>query len=139
MYDNVAIPNLVSRSTDETLDADASASIEEWLALVALDSPRVRADDNPNSFICRYSPPEHGAGDRGPVSGSLSVLRWHGFLPCSFGLEVLLALKKTTAPNDAWWAIRSMGMGREHDAVTLMQRPGQTSGLKGFVCWHSPG
>lgn len=62
--------------------------ISEWLGMVALGSPRVLASDDVDPYLCRYSVPHV---DEAKPSDIVS-LRWHGFLPLKWIMELFLTL-----------------------------------------------
>ncbi len=75
---------------------------QEWLGLVALQSPRVRADDEIDPYLSRYSVPDSGSA----MVSDLVVLQWSGFIPALwirslwirlwFGLSDMLLYKVLT-------------------------------------------
>src|ERR1700753_2166270 len=41
----------------ENVSLDYAEELFEWLGLLVLESPRIRVDDDVDSFLCRYQPP----------------------------------------------------------------------------------
>lgn len=83
---------------------DFAVDTHEWLSLISLDSPRIRHDDQINSFLSRYSTP-------GPSTASnLVKITWQGFLSPSWAhqtfVQTLLAI-----PGDGWFAYCVGGFG----------------------------
>lgn len=58
-------------------DEEWSTEIHEWLSLVALHSPRIKATDNIDPYLCRYSVPSYAVSK---VHDLVSV-KWSGLLP----------------------------------------------------------
>lgn len=83
---------------DGDADKDDLADVHEYLALLALDAPRVHADDEVDPYICRYRLPASdpcAVRDAGLDTQTLVRLRWQGFLPCdAFVLELMTGVKK---------------------------------------------
>jgi ribonuclease P/MRP protein subunit RPP40 len=68
---------------------DDCGSLSEWLAMVALDSPRVSADDSVDPYLSRYTVPDV---DRAKPSNLVS-LRWHGLAPSRWVMQLFFALQ----------------------------------------------
>jgi ribonuclease P/MRP protein subunit RPP40 len=89
--------NIITPSFSETTFTEASSenilkedseNLSEWLAMVALGSPRVSKDDNIDPYLSRYS-----VSDDGPVrTTNLVSLKWHGFVPASWVLDLFISL-----------------------------------------------
>lgn len=61
----------------------------EWLGLVALQSPRLRVDDEIDPYLSRYSVPDR---DSAVVSNAV-VLQWSGFIPALWVKGLLIELR----------------------------------------------
>lgn len=89
--------NIIAPSFSETTFTEASSgnilkedseNLSEWLAMIALGSPRVSKDDNIDPYLSRYS-----VSDDGPVrSTNLVSLKWHGFVPASWILDLFTSV-----------------------------------------------
>ncbi|KAH8652775.1 ribonuclease P 40kDa subunit-domain-containing protein [Tricladium varicosporioides] len=77
---------------------DHATEIQEWLALVLLESPRVNIDDKIDPFLSRYTPPGESFSNT-----TLVKLTWQGFLSPSWAhktfVDILLAI-----PRHSWFA-----------------------------------
>ncbi|GIK03148.1 hypothetical protein Aspvir_007217 [Aspergillus viridinutans] len=129
-------PNIIAPSFCETTFTEASSehilkedseNLSEWLAMVALGSPRVSKDDNIDPYLSRYSVP-----DDGPLrSTNLVSLKWHGFVTASWILDLFISVLRETAskssPASTWFALSSSALGREaveaKDGYTVMLLP----------------
>ncbi|KAL9053464.1 MAG: hypothetical protein Q9162_004767 [Coniocarpon cinnabarinum] len=72
--------------------------ILEYLGLLVLDSPRVNTNDHVDPYICRYEPPGADEVDEDTIPGRVGTvtrLRWTGFVPCqNFVIALVMAVKK---------------------------------------------
>ena len=104
----------------------------EWIALVALGSPRVKAGDTADPYICRYEiPGKDIAAEGGHLwrGGDLTRLQWTGFLECErFVLGCILALK--AALEEAG------GDGSGKEEVGSKQKQKEKGGLWASVAMH---
>ncbi len=71
-----------AKSSENHFDQDHAAELQEWLSLVALESPRVRADDSIDSHLSRYQVPN----EAGTYASSLVRVRWHGFVTAKWAM-----------------------------------------------------
>jgi len=85
---NILIPNLTPPAQLAT-DDDSALALHEYLALIALHSPRLAADDTIDPLLSRYEVPD---AESGQVGGVVHV-RWRGFVPAVWvsGMVVELA------------------------------------------------
>ena len=60
----------------------------EWLGLVALQSPRISADDQIDPFLSRYSVPDSESA----MVSDLVVLQWSGFIPARWIRDLMIEL-----------------------------------------------
>ncbi|KAF7118205.1 hypothetical protein CNMCM5793_007606 [Aspergillus hiratsukae] len=89
--------NIIAPSFSETTFTEASSenilkedseNLSEWLAMVALGSPRVSKDDKIDPYLSGYS-----VSDDGPVrSTNIVSLKWHGFVPASWILDLFISV-----------------------------------------------
>ena len=103
---NLPVLNPLSESASYGADfEDYAVEMHEWLSLALVESPRIRSDDDIDSFLSRYGPP--GAST---TSSTLVKITWQGFLSPSwahnFFFQALLA-----APQDTWFAYFVVGFG----------------------------
>lgn len=91
-YRDILVPPFKGMNMTETAPEqelkDYCDEISEWLGMVALGSPRVLASDDVDPYLCRYSIPNV---DEAKPSDIVS-LRWHGFLPPKWIMELFLTL-----------------------------------------------
>ncbi|GIJ81850.1 hypothetical protein Asppvi_000353 [Aspergillus pseudoviridinutans] len=130
-YPNIIVPSFCettfTEASSEHILKEDSENLSEWLAMVALGSPRVSKDDNIDPYLSRYSVP-----DDGPLrSTNLVSLKWHGFVPASWILDLFITVLRETAskfsPASTWFALSSSALGREaveaKDGYTVMLLP----------------
>lgn len=65
---------------------ETCTDIQEWLALVLLESPRIRADDSIDPYLSRYEVP-----DRDCASQNLVRLTWKGLIPSLWIAQLFIA------------------------------------------------
>ncbi|EPE10594.1 ribonuclease p 40kda subunit [Ophiostoma piceae UAMH 11346] len=86
---------------------EATTELYEWLSLVRLGSPRVKAGDDIDPYLSRYAVPGSDAGGL-VATGDVSVLRWTGFFSptwaCQTLLDVVQAMQSTSSSSSAWFA-----------------------------------
>lgn len=84
---------------------DFVAETHEWLSLISLDSPRITADDQIDSFLSRYVPPGGSS-----ASSNLVRITWRGFLSplWAHGAFVHALL---VVPPKAWFVFSVGGVG----------------------------
>ncbi|KAL4881542.1 ribonuclease P 40kDa subunit-domain-containing protein [Aspergillus karnatakaensis] len=161
-HENITTPSFqnlnVTNQTTESDLKDISYEVSEWLGLISLGSQRVFANDDVDPYLCRYDAPE--IGDSG-VSDLIS-LRWHGFIPPKWILQLFITLFRKTAPRTqntpAWFALSASALGRDavegKDGYTIMALPPANSGISGsteegehakadglrhYICWEFVG
>ncbi|RLM00471.1 hypothetical protein CFD26_107480 [Aspergillus turcosus] len=91
-----------TEASSENILKEDSENLSEWLAMIALGSPRVSKDDNIDPYLSRYS-----VSDDGPVrSTNLVSLKWHGFVPANWILHLFTNVLRETAskssPASTW-------------------------------------
>ncbi|KAL4787252.1 ribonuclease P 40kDa subunit-domain-containing protein [Aspergillus varians] len=138
---------------------DVCKEVSEWLALVSLKSRRVTADDNIDSYLCRYDAPEIGE----TKASDLVSLKWHGFIPPKWITHLFITLFRETAPRvcktPAWFALSASTLGRDaiegKNGYTIMALPtvsptstestvpgdqsAKPKGIRHFICWEFVG
>ncbi|KAK5110387.1 hypothetical protein LTR62_006095 [Meristemomyces frigidus] len=96
---------------------EGAMELLEWLTIVASGSPRARADDTVDSYLCRYQHPESS----GPATEVASI-RWRGFIPSNFAGKVLLAALKTS--EDGWFGMTATSF--DGSAYSIFKQDGRT-------------
>ncbi|EAW10649.1 ribonuclease P protein subunit p40 [Aspergillus clavatus NRRL 1] len=149
-----------TEAPSEDLLKDKCEDLSEWLAMVALDSPRVSKDDDIDPYLSRYSVPDNE--DRN--STDLVSMQWKAFIPPSWILALFTTLLRETAsktsPASTWFALSSGALGREaieaKDGYTILLLPSavdaesasggpdrgadtRTRGSRSCICWEYVG
>lgn len=86
-HEQVAMPRLSGDAVEGMSEGEAQeycGGLAEWLALVQMDSPRVKEDDI-DPYLSRYAVP-----DAEETRVDLVSLKWHGFISCHWALRVFL-------------------------------------------------
>lgn len=89
--DQVQMPSLdglLSRNMSEAELQETVGALAEWVALVQLGSPRISADDDIDSYLCRYSLP--GSDTIG--KSNLIRLKWHGLISSKWTAQLMMVL-----------------------------------------------
>jgi ribonuclease P/MRP protein subunit RPP40 len=138
MLEGVLVPKLAAADLTELYDQEESLNLLEYLHLLSLDSPRVKANDNINPHLSRYEVPDSGSGI---ATRTLACVRWNGFIPPVFIRDLFLAVKKdsvkgknkTNGSQDVdmdaqeevrWFAMSAQGFGGKN-GWTVMQFEGR--------------
>ncbi|KAL5113755.1 hypothetical protein ACEQ8H_008367 [Pleosporales sp. CAS-2024a] len=87
----VSCPTLIQGELCAVYGEDEAMSLLEYLGFLALDSPRVRAEDAIDPHLSRYQVPDLGNGVH---TRDLVRLRWKGFLTPAFARDVFLDASK---------------------------------------------
>jgi ribonucleases P/MRP protein subunit RPP40 len=112
---NAVVP--IMRSRDVISDPTYQEQLLEWLGLVFIDSPRIRADDDIDPYLCRYQLPESlGNGYQDTEPRELVHVRWQGLLTSQFVTELLLLSRRSGGKN--WMALAANDF--EGTAYTVM-------------------
>lgn len=101
----VSVPNFPVELKDDEDSRVEAEELLEWLSLVSLDSPRVRAEDKIDAFLSRYSVPCQQ--DEELKKADLVKLNWHGFMPAVWVANIFMAAIK--ASGDEWFAMQVGG------------------------------
>ena len=91
LHREVLVPPSQMDITESTPSEDVQEhcnALSEWLAMVALESPRVTANDTIDPYLSRYSVPD--ADDSNPTN--LISLKWHGFINSRWITRLLTTL-----------------------------------------------
>ncbi|KKK14256.1 hypothetical protein P175DRAFT_0504281 [Aspergillus ochraceoroseus IBT 24754] len=160
---NISTPSFHEwKITEESLEPhlkDSCGDIAEWLAMVSLESGRVSANDDIDSYLSRYDAPEIGEAG----SCDLVSLKWRGFIPPKWITQLFITLcRETTSQkvgSSVWFSLSASALGRDavesKDGYTIMVLPpGRSSCVEGgvekeeannvkdnrnFVCWEYVG
>ena len=81
--------NVYEAIVDKGQFEDWALEIHEWLGLVALRSPRVQQDDEIDSYLSRYSVPDHESA----MPSDIISIQWSGFIPAPWIRDLLIALR----------------------------------------------
>jgi Ribonuclease P 40kDa (Rpp40) subunit len=71
-------------SNGNTVDAEATYEVTEWLGLAVLQSPRLLCSDGINPYLSRYTAPEGST-----EAPSLRIINWHGLIGASWLTSML--------------------------------------------------
>ena len=133
-----SLPQDPKPSLIEFEDYTYVADVEEWISLVAMQSPRVQANDSVDPYLCRYAIPDCDITtmDGQPVNiRDLVLLRWHGFLPSHFVIRVLLAARKVSSKQHQWATLTVHGF---HDKTLTGMKLSDTieDGKDAYLEWQ---
>jgi ribonucleases P/MRP protein subunit RPP40 len=113
-------PTDVDRTYGADLE-DYAVELQEWLALILLESPRISPDDKIDPFLSRYAPP----GDS-HTNTKLVKLTWQGFLSPTWAHKTFVKILLATF-RDAWFAYCVGGFGEgisgESKNCTILRLP----------------
>ncbi|CAG8236093.1 unnamed protein product [Penicillium salamii] len=130
-HEQVAMPRLSGDAVEGMSEGEAQeycGGLAEWLALVQMDSPRVKEDDI-DPYLSRYAVP-----DAEETRVDLVSLKWHGLISCHWALRVFLQAEHS---NPAWFALAASALGKEavegRDGFTVL-----AEGAK-VTCWEGTG
>ncbi|KAL8964576.1 MAG: hypothetical protein Q9183_004356 [Haloplaca sp. 2 TL-2023] len=88
--------NLVIESgTPTEIAEDWAFEVDEWLSLVALQSPRIEQGDNIDPYLCRYPKPDAD----GATMARLVCLRWSGFIPAQWLRHLFVTIMNQTSKH----------------------------------------
>jgi ribonuclease P/MRP protein subunit RPP40 len=139
-------PRLRVKSLPDVYEQENSLALLEWLHLVSLESPRLRASDDIDPFLSRYEVPDLGSGLE---KKSMVRLRWRGFISPEFSRELFLVVRKEglkiekgdhdgeggtiNVDERRWFALSAKGFGAETEEwYTVMQWAGRET-----LCWEN--
>lgn len=74
---------------DKNALPELCAEMQEWLALVSLDSERIHADDNISPYLSRYVVPDREHCQ----SSNLVKITWTGLIPSYWIRELLVQMQ----------------------------------------------
>ncbi|TVY82004.1 Ribonuclease P protein subunit p40 [Lachnellula suecica] len=106
---NVKLPTLTPpKDVDSTYSADFedyAVELQEWLALVLLQSTQIQPENTIDPFLSRYAPP----GDS-HTQTKLVKISWQGFLSPTWVHELFVKVL-LAVPRDTWFAFCVGGFG----------------------------
>jgi ribonuclease P/MRP protein subunit RPP40 len=139
MLEGVLVPKLGESALDKLYEQDESLDMLEYLNLLSLESPRLKAKDSVDPAISRYEVPDFGPGR---TTRDMVCVRWRGLLTPAFVRDVFLGTTSTvyksrgktngTSNEDVdgdvdmgtaeakWFALSAQGFGGHH-SWTVMQ------------------
>lgn len=135
-------PHVISKPTSQDVrnamlrDGHLLNEVEEWLALATLQSPRLKATDRIDPYLCRYTVPAYLDGDlTGPDHDvvDLVVLEWRGFLSAAFVTALLVSLN--AAVRRQWAAMLVHGF--DEGNLTVLSLPGDGEERE-YLEWSRP-
>ncbi|KAL3464747.1 ribonuclease P 40kDa subunit-domain-containing protein [Aspergillus heterothallicus] len=163
IHESISTPSFsdlkVADQTSELGLKDLCGEISEWLSLVSLGSQRMSSQDHIDPYLCRYSVPEIGE----TKASDLVTLRWHGFIPPKWIIQLFIIFYRETAPRIAgpqtWFALSASALGRDaiesKDGYTIMVLPpsisagaegknqedqsSETQDFRHSICWEFVG
>jgi ribonuclease P/MRP protein subunit RPP40 len=84
-------PKLVKGELDKVYDENEAMSLLEYINMLSLNSPRVKATDNIDPHLSRYEVPDFGVGLE---TRDMVCVRWKGFMPPAFMRDVFIAARR---------------------------------------------
>lgn len=139
--EHILVPKLSARDLPSLYSEEDALDLLEYLQLLSLNSPRLKASDNIDPYLSRYEVPDSG---NGIVTKNMVRVRWTGFIPPAFvrGLFIMtrrVAFKcksssngtqdgdmeddsaiRDTGVENRWFAMSAQGFGGK-TAWTVMQ------------------
>lgn len=100
-------------------DQETASQLLEWLAMVAVHSPRILVNDTIDAYISKYTIPvfTNKPGARSSSVQDLVRLRWHSMLSSKRVLHTYLAALK--ASGTGWFVLRASDF--EGSMYTILQ------------------
>lgn len=92
---NVLIPPLPPVGWDSaspSVQQEETLDILEWLGMLTLGSPRIKADDDIDPYLSRYAVPNtipNPEDSAAPITDNIATVRWHGFIPAAWVTKLL--------------------------------------------------
>ncbi|KAL4977527.1 ribonuclease P 40kDa subunit-domain-containing protein [Aspergillus desertorum] len=132
IHNNISTPSFSDLNTSTQSESDLKdicGEISEWLAMISLCSRCVSTNDDINPYLCRYNAPE--IGDAEAKATDLISLKWRGFIPPPWIIQLFITLFQKTAPRlwkmPAWFALSASTLGRDaiegKNGYTIMVLP----------------
>lgn len=139
-------PKLVKGKLEKVYDEDEAMSLLEYVNMLSLHSPRVKASDDIDPHLSRYEVPDFGDGLE---TRDMVCIRWKGFMPPAFARDVFIAARRDAfkgkgrskingtqdmdvdmeggeqgKEEEAWFAMSAQGFGGRK-SWTIMQFEGR--------------
>ncbi|KAL2756468.1 hypothetical protein ACRALDRAFT_1081689 [Sodiomyces alcalophilus JCM 7366] len=133
----LAMPSEILAHGNRSDLEDFATEIYEWFSLVRLESPRVAANDDIDSYLSRYRVPS----DAGPtVQSKVCKVTWQGFVTADW-VRGLLVDVLATLPSRAWFSLSatsfSKGLNKGDSAEVAFLRPPNSPGQ--YLLWEIKG
>ncbi|KAI9716439.1 MAG: hypothetical protein M1812_005334 [Candelaria pacifica] len=111
MVPSIFAAKSVDTVEENNFDQDRAVEFQEWLSLVTLESPRIRADDSIDPHLSRYQIPT----EPGARTSRLIRVRWHGFINVKWtmGLWVQCLRMVRNSTFDGWFAVNLYAFSTE--------------------------
>jgi ribonuclease P/MRP protein subunit RPP40 len=139
-------PKLGSGDLSVLYEEDESLEMLEYIHMLSLDSPRIKANDAIDPHLSRYEVPDFGAG---VATRGFVCVRWKGFVSPAFIRDVFLGARRdgfrskkavngTQQDGDvdmdgvgqeqegSWFALSAQGFGGKQSWTTMQFEEGQT-------------
>jgi ribonucleases P/MRP protein subunit RPP40 len=113
-------------SSEHTTDFDDFATeLYEWLSLVRLESPRLRASDSIDGYLSRYRVPGNPDSEK-QGTAKISKMTWRGFLNPTWAKKLLIDAL-VAAPSKSWLGFSAttfaQGLTSEAREVAFLRPP----------------
>ncbi|EFX00359.1 ribonuclease p protein subunit [Grosmannia clavigera kw1407] len=144
-YTNVKLPPLErpaslianENSHNSAIEAEEAVfELYEWISLVRLGSPRVRANDSIDPYLSRYEVPGTIADEA--TAGDVCTISWRGFFSPSWVCHTLLDAMLAFPSAKSWFAMSASGIPSSKNianegAECTLFKPQKASG--DFLLW----
>jgi ribonuclease P/MRP protein subunit RPP40 len=138
---NVSVPRLRVEDLSGLYNQEDALALQEYIHMLSLGSPRVRADDVIDPHLSRYEVPDFGLGGGMDTRGMVRI-RWRGFIAPRFVKEVFLMVRREglkvekkdgeeEGSEERWIALCAGGFGGKK-GWTIMQWAGRDT-----LVWES--
>ncbi|KAI5300199.1 hypothetical protein KEM55_008874 [Ascosphaera atra] len=130
---------------NQELFNQACDELQEWLALIALNSPRVSADDDIDPYLSRYSPP---VSKNECVAGDLVHVEWRGMMPAAWILRLFIALTRAVDNENGYTLLVQPAMTKREESTTnarenedpeQTQKKGSAASGRRYIAWEYAG
>lgn len=113
---------------------ELATDLYEWLSLVRLSSPRVKAGDAIDPYLSSYQVPR-SPDDGPPLAADLRMVSWRGFIPPSWVRDTL-ARVLVEVPSKSWvsFSATSFSKGKGDNTECTFFRPPNSGGQ--YLLWE---
>ncbi|KAH0563348.1 hypothetical protein GP486_002083 [Trichoglossum hirsutum] len=136
---NVPVLNPPEKTLASFLDDfnDYAVNLQEWLALISIESPRIRVDDKIDPFLSRYEVEL----DTTTPEANMVRMRWRGMLPARwiaqlFAVCITRSIKNTDPT--AWFALTVHGFRDSPVSWKSSQHGDSLHGENGYTVMKLP-